>query len=244
MAESEKIKGAAISKLFEELLHLKTLLKLTAVDSDDEYLTLITALVNRNKVPHLVIDTPAGLAQVLAGIDPWHLHFEFTGKDHIKYTFRTIGGKIDNNRIYVKCPQEIVRWQRRELFRLDAPAGTKLCLPLGTIRYELDVIDISIGGTRAMLVRTTSHDLETPPFDDAQIIKDVELIFPSEIIKPPIKIKTIQLKRLKLNPEKSGCEVAFEFYKMSTGEQKRLTDLIYRLQRQALRHRLPLDFEK
>ncbi len=118
--------------------------------------------------------------------------------------------------------------------------GTKLCLPRDTVRYELDVIDISIGGTLATLVRTSSHDLETPPFDDAQTLRDVELVFPSEIMKQPIKIKTVHLKRLKLNSEKTGYEVAFEFYKISTGEQKRLTDLIYRLQRQALRHRLPL----
>jgi hypothetical protein len=38
--------------------------------------------------------------------------------------------------------------------------------------------------------------------------------------------------------------VAFVFYKISKGEQQRLTDLIYRLQRQALRNRLPLGFEK
>ena len=61
MAESEKIKGTAIPKLFEELLHHKTLLKLTVVDTDDEYLTRISALVHRNKVPHLAIDTPEGL---------------------------------------------------------------------------------------------------------------------------------------------------------------------------------------
>ena len=244
MTEFEKIEGAAIPKLFEELLHHKTLLKLTIVGTDDEHLTLITALVNRNKVPHLVIDTPEGLHHAIAEIDPRHLHFEFTGKDHIKYTFRTIGGEIDKNRIYVKCPREVERWQRRELFRLNAPVGTKLCLPHDTVRYELDVIDISIGGTLATLVRTNSHDLETPPFDDAQVLKGVELVFPSEIMKQPIKIKTVQLKRLKLNSEKTGYEVAFEFYKISRGEQKRLTDLIYRLQRQALRHRLPLDLEK
>ena len=47
MAESEKIKSAAIPKLFEELLHYKTLVKLTLVDTDYEQLTLITALVKR-----------------------------------------------------------------------------------------------------------------------------------------------------------------------------------------------------
>jgi c-di-GMP-binding flagellar brake protein YcgR len=240
MAESEKIKSAAIPKLFEELLHYKTLVKLTLVDTDYEQLTLITALVKRNKAPHFVIDSPEELEQAMADIDPWHLHFEFTGKDHIKYTFRTTGAEIDNNRIYVKYPREIDRWQRRELFRLNAPAGTKLCLTQHTARYELGVIDISIGGTLAALVRTNSHELENPPFADTQILKDIELVFPSEIMRQPIKIKTVQFKRMKKNSEKTGYEVAFEFDEISTGEKKRLTDLLYRLQRQALRHRLPL----
>ena len=240
MAESEKIKGAAIPKLFEELLHHKTLLKLTVFDTDYEHPTLITALVNRNKGPHFAIDTPEGFGQATAEIAPWHLHFEFTGKDHIKYTFRCIGGEIDNNRIYVKYPREIERWQRRELFRVNAPAGTKLWLRQDTLRYELDVIDISIGGTLAALVRTSPHDLDKP-FADSRILKDVELVFPSEIMRRPIKVKTVQFKRLRKNSEKTGYEVAFEFYEISRGEQKRLTDLIYHLQRQALRQRLPMD---
>ena len=241
MAESEKIKGAAIPKLFEELLHHKTLLKLTVFDTDYEHPTLITALVNRNKGPHFAIDTPEGFEQATAEIASRNLHFEFTGKDHVKYTFRCIGGKIDSNRIYIKYPREIERWQRRELFRVKAPAGTKLYLPLDTLRYELDVIDISIGGTLAALVRTSPHDLDNPPFADARILKDIELGFPAEIMRRPIKIKAVQLKRLSKNSEKSGYEAAFEFYEISTGEQRRLTDLIYHLQRQALRQRLPMD---
>ena len=71
MAESEKIKSAAIPKLFEELLHHKTLLKLTLADTDYEHLTLITALVTRNNRPHFVIDAPEGLEQATAEIGPW-----------------------------------------------------------------------------------------------------------------------------------------------------------------------------
>jgi c-di-GMP-binding flagellar brake protein YcgR len=241
MAESETIKGAAIRKLFEDLRQHKTPLKLTVVDTDEGHLTRITALVNRNQAPHFVIDTPQGLAHATAKTAPRHFLFEFTGKDHVKYTFRAIGVEIDDNRIYVKCPREVERWQRRELFRLNAPLGTKLCLSHDALRYELDVIDISIGGTLATLVLSGPHDPDAPPFDDARILKNIELVFPSEIMRQPIQIKTVQLKRLKPNSEKTGYEVAFEFDKINTREQKRLTDLIYRLQRQALRHRLPVD---
>ena len=42
MAESEKISGSGITSLFKELLHRRTLLKLSLTDTDFEYLTLVT----------------------------------------------------------------------------------------------------------------------------------------------------------------------------------------------------------
>jgi c-di-GMP-binding flagellar brake protein YcgR len=241
MAESEKIKGAAIPKLFEDLLHHQTLLKLTVVDTDDAHLTLVTELADRNQDPYFAIDIPEGFEQANAAIDIRHLHFEFTGQDNIKYTFRCTRAEVEDNRIFVEYPRVITRWQRRELFRLNAPAGTKLCLRQGELRYELDVIDISIGGTLAALVRTASGQLEKPTFAGTRILKDIELLVPAELMRQPIRIKAVKLRRLIQNSENTGYEIAFEFLEIDAGEQKRLTKLIYRLQRQALRQRLPVD---
>lgn len=241
MGGSEKITGGAISKIFEELLLYKTLLRLTIENTDFENLTLVSGLTTRNKKPHFTIDPPEGFSESAADIDPWCIHFQFTGKDHIKYRFTTIGGEIDDDQIYVKMPQEMKRMQRRELFRLKAPVGTKLCITQHAARHELGVINISIGGSLAALVQTDYHVIENPPFADTQNLTDVKLIFPSGIMRQPIKIKTARIKRMKKNPETTQYEVALEFFKISASEKKRLTDLIYRLQRQYLRHRLPLD---
>ena len=135
------------------------------------------------------------------------------------------------------------RWQRRELFRIVAPLGTKLCLMHDSVRHELGVINISIGGTLAALVQTRSHRFEKAPFADKQFLKDIELIFPSEIMQIPIRIQSAQIRRIKRNSEKTGYKVGFEFYEIDSAEKKRLTDLIYQLQRQHLRQRLPLDLE-
>jgi c-di-GMP-binding flagellar brake protein YcgR len=243
MAENEKINGGAIPKLFKELLHHQTLLKLTVVDGEYEHLTVITDLVNRNDQPHFIIDTPKGLEQAAAAIGSWKLHFEFTGKDHIKYTFTATDAQIDSNRIYIKYPLKITRWQRRGLFRIDAPAGTKLCLTHDTVRHELEVMNISIGGTLAALVQTRSRHFEKAPFADRQFLKNIQLLFPSEIMLTPIRIKAVQIRRIKMNSEKRGYEVGFVFDEIDTDEEKRLTDMIYRLHRQQLRRRLPLDLE-
>lgn len=239
MDEPEKIKGGAIPKLLKELLHHKILLKLTLVDTDYEQLTLITALAERNNAPHFIIDKPTGFQQAAAAADRWQLYFEFTGKDHIRYTFSTTGAEIDKRQIYIPYPRKIERWQRRELFRLDAPTGTRLCLKQNAEQQELDVINISLGGMLAALVQTRTGHLDKAPFADQQFLTDIELVFPPEVMPQPIRIKTVQVRRQEKKSKKSGFEVGLEFCEISTGEKKRLTDLIYQMQRQRLRNRLP-----
>jgi c-di-GMP-binding flagellar brake protein YcgR len=241
MAESEKISGSGITSIFEELLQRKTLLKLILVNTDYEHHTVVTALRRKKKGPHLIIDTPEGFKEAAADIDIWHIRFEFTGKDNIRYVFTTIGGQIAENQILIKMPQKVERKQRRRLFRVNAPAGTKLCFSVHFTRHELEVIDISLGGSLAALVQTDMHVQPNPPFPDIHALKDVELVFPAGISRQPIRIKTAQIKRMKKNPETTRYEMALEFNEISKRDERLLTDLIYRLQRQYLRKRLPID---
>jgi hypothetical protein len=230
MAESEKIRGIRITSMFEELRQRKTLLKLILVDTDFEHLAVVTGLRRKESGSHFIIDTPRGFKEAAADIDIWQIRFEFIGKDNINYVFTTIGGQIAGNQIYIKLPEEMERKQRRKLFRIKQ--GT---------RHELQVIDISLGGSLAALVQTDIHVQPKPPFLDTRPLKDVELIFPAEIFRQSIKIKTAQIKRLKKNPETTRYEIALEFNQISKSDQRLLNDLIYRLQRQSLRKRLPLD---
>lgn len=241
MAESEKIWGSGISSIFEELLQRKTLLKLILVDTDFEHLTRVTGLKRKKNGPHFIIDTPEGFKEAAADIDPWNIRFEFTGKDNINYVFTTIGGQVTGYQICIKMPEEVERKQRRKLFRIDAPAETKLCFSIHATRHELEVIDISLGGSLAALVQTDSPVEQKPPFPDLHALKDVELVFPAEINRQPIRIKTAQIKRVKKNPETTRYEMALEFHQISKHDEKLLNDLIYGLQRQHLRKRLPLD---
>ena len=241
MAESEKIRGIRITSIFEELRQRKTLLKLMLVDTDFEHLAVVTGLRRKESGSHFIIDTPRGFKEAAADIDIWQIRFEFIGKDNINYVFTTIGGQIAGNQIYIKLPEEMERKQRRKLFRINAPAETKLCFSIQGTRHELQVIDISLGGSLAALVQTDIHVQPKPPFLDTRPLKDVELIFPAEIFRQSIKIKTAQIKRLKKNPETTRYEIALEFNQISKSDQRLLNDLIYRLQRQSLRKRLPLD---
>lgn len=241
MAETEKISGDGVTRIFEELLQLKTLLKLVLLDTDFQHPATVTALTAQETGPSFIIDAPEGFREAAADIDRWRIRFEFTGKDNIKYTFKTIGGKIIANQIIIKLPELVERKQRRRLFRINAPAGTTLCFTISVMRYELEVIDISIGGSLAAMVQTATHVYQKQPFPNIGKLKDVELVFPAEICKKPIKIKTAKIKRTKKNPETPRYEMALEFSTINRRHERLLTELIYRLQRQHLRKRLPLD---
>jgi c-di-GMP-binding flagellar brake protein YcgR len=240
MVESENIKGGKITKAFEKLLQNKTLLTIALDNSNYEHLTRVTSLTTRNKTPYFTIDPPEGFAEAVADIGPWYIHFEFTGSDKVKYRFKTIDGEMKGRQIFIKAPRKIERLQRRRLFRIEAPKGTRLCFTLHAVQYELRVINISLGGSLSAVVQTNRQG-SAPPLTPAQVLTEVELIFPQNLKRQPVKIKTVQIKRMKKNPETTHVEVAFEFYELSKGNEILLNDLIYRLQRQYLRKRLPLD---
>ena len=241
MVHFEKITGSAVTRLFEALIQHKIPLKLSLLDTDYESQTQVIKLTDRKKTPHLVMATPKDFAKTIANADGCQIHLEFTGIDRIKYAFTTNDGEIRDQQMYLKLPQELERKQRRELFRLDAPAGTRLFFLTGANRLELQVMNISIGGTLAALVQSITDNHENAPFAVDQMLEDVVLEFPAEILQRPVQIRAVQIKRIERNAETKSVEMGLEFRKISTGEQKRLTDLIYELQRQYLRHRLPLD---
>lgn len=242
MAHFEKITDSAVTSVLETLIQHKIPLKLTLLNTDYENQTHIIALTDRNEAPQMIMDIPKGFEKAAANVDVWKIHFEFIGLDRIHYAFATHGGNMAGQRIVLKPPQELERKQRRELFRLNAPSDTRLYILKDANRLELQVMNISIGGSLAALVQTKADMPADSPFAVDQLLKGVALEFPAEIMQRPIQIKAVQIKRIEHNSETKRYEMGLEFLKISAGEQKRLTDLIYELQRQYLRQRLPLDF--
>jgi c-di-GMP-binding flagellar brake protein YcgR len=188
MTTFEIMTGSAITALFDNLIQHETLLKLTLIDTEYENLTRILKMVDHQKKTHLVIGIPEGFETTAADLDVWQIHFEFNGPDQIKYGFTTVGGEIVDNHLYMKAPQEIERQQRRELFRIDAPKGTRIHFSKAGNRIELEVINTSIGGSLAAWVQTRSDMPENSALTVAQRLEDVALVFPAEILQRPIHV--------------------------------------------------------
>ncbi len=136
--------------------------------------------------------------------------------------------------------QEIHRFQRRKLFRLEAPHGTRLFFNVNDIRYKLLVIDVSLGGTLGVLASLTAQmKQELKPYT-SNLLENAELLFPSKDHKKPgsiVKIKYYQIIRQDRNPVTDKFECAIEFKEVNEAEQKKLTDLFYKWQRDYLRKR-------
>ncbi|MGD8724280.1 MAG: PilZ domain-containing protein, partial [Desulfobacterales bacterium] len=123
----------------------------------------------------------------------------------------------------------------------DAPEGTCIHFSKDGNRLELEVMNISIGGSLAAWAQTRTDMPENSPLAVAQRLEDVALLFPAEVMREPIHIRSLEIKRIEQKPPANRYELGLEFCEISDNEKKRLTDLIYELQRQYLRHRLPVD---
>ncbi|MGD8763371.1 MAG: PilZ domain-containing protein [Desulfobacteraceae bacterium] len=241
MAQTEKIAGQQILGLFEELRHNGTLLRLHLSQKDYSHLTHILDLRKRRKDIFFLIDLPDGFPETNTDTDAWSIYFEFTDKDNVNHSFSTGGGEIIDRNIWLKLPQVVKREQRRKLYRLTAPTGTKLYVNLHSKQYELKVIDISLGGSLGVLAGIQHGDLQDPILSYAGIFENIEVVFPPGEENLRVAIKSAKVKRLGENSLTKQHEYALQFLEIDQNQTKILTDLIYRFQREFLRNRLRIN---
>jgi c-di-GMP-binding flagellar brake protein YcgR len=240
MADKEKIKGNALLQLFTELQMDETPLKMLLPNGDGMQLTQISDICKRKKALHFLINSPAAYGKLSEMTDHSHLNFEFTDIEDIKYVFVADTWELSRETIWIKLPEFAHRYQRRKLFRLEAPPHTRLYFKVNDKRYKLLVINVSLGGTLGVLVSLTKQmEQELGPYN-SKILVNVVLIFPSKDHRKAesiVKIKHCQIIRQERNPVTSKLECAIEFKKISEVEQKKFADLFYEWQRDYLRKR-------
>jgi c-di-GMP-binding flagellar brake protein YcgR len=168
------------------------------------------------------------------------VRFEFADLENIKYVFETDSWKLSRETVWVELPKFVHRFQRRKLYRLEAPHGTRLFFNLNDKRYKLLVINVSLGGTLGVLASLTAQmERELNPYT-SKLLKNAELLFPSRDHKKAgsiVNIKYYQLVRQERNPISNKFECAIEFKEISQAQQKKLTHLFYKWQREYLKRR-------
>lgn len=244
MKKAEQIQGKSISGVLEQLQKDRTLVKMHLLGKDYDRLTIVTDIRTRNKVPFFLVDYPPGFREAIAGVEHWKIHFEFTGKDNIQYVFRTSGGEIFRDQIWIRFPDSITREQRRKYFRLTVPSGAKIRFERNSITYEINVVDVSLGGCLGVLAASHERIKGKEFLRTGETLRHIQLEFPSEEGAMKVYIKEALISRREKAPVTGRYRYGLEFTKIEENEEKVLTELIYRFQREFLRERLPMgDFE-
>ena len=176
MAEIEKIHEESLLPLFTELQANQTPLKMQLTNSDASHLRYITDIRKRKRALHLVINCPDGDPDLSAEMGHSNLQFEFTDNENIKYAFEAADWELADDSVWIKFPDFIKRFQRRKLYRLDAPHGTRLYFSVNGIRYKLLVINVSLGGTLGVLVSLTKQMEDELKGYNSKTLEDVELV--------------------------------------------------------------------
>ena len=236
----EKIEGKNIADILKTIKKDKTLIKMRLPGKDYECLTIITNVFPFKQINAFMIDSPKDFQPAFGSLNNIKMHFEFTGKDNLSYTFKTSGGEIHHDEIKVKFPDFINRKQRRKDFRLEVPPGTRLHVKINSKLHKMTVLDVSLGGTLITLIGSMSESENKQYFKVGKSFEDIELLFPMEGKSFKSKIKKATIVRVvKGSPKPKNC-CALQFVSIDKNEEKALTKFIYKYQQQLLRKRLRL----
>ena len=236
----EKIEGENIADILKTIKRDKILINMRLPGKDYECLTIITNVFPFKQKNAFMIDSPKDFHPVFGGLNNIKMHFEFTGKDNLSYTFKTSGGEVHHDEIKVKFPDFINRKQRRKDFRLEVPPGTRLHVKINSKLHKMTVLDVSLGGTLITLIGSMSESENKQYFKVGKSFEDIELLFPMEGKSFKSKIKKATIVRVvKGSPKPKNC-CALQFVSIDKNEEKALTKFIYKYQQQLLRKRLRL----
>jgi len=230
--------------IFQRLKKNRTLVKLQLLGHDYDRLTLVTEIGDRKDKPYFVVDYPHGFREAAAGAEAWNLRFEFIGEDNLLHHFKTSGVVILPEGLRIPFPDVIERRQRRKHFRLHVPPGTRIYAERQSEKLTMSLINVSVGGAFGALARMTDPS-ETPPvFNAGEDLTHLQLRFPAgEGMEEggdglTVWIKKARVLRIEKNPLTQKYRYALQFLEMDKQQEKYLTDLIYRFQRDRLRKRV------
>jgi|GEM_PF-313478 len=237
MEDPEKIEGKNLLNLLKALQKDKTLIKMNLPGRDFERITLITRVRHRRQNPVFLIDYPQGFREAVVDIKNVKMHFEFTREDKVNYYFNAYGWAIYRDEIGVRFPECIERIQRRKDFRLPVPPDTKLYSQLDSTLLEMKALNVSLGGTLALLVGRKESDKESPIFNTGEYLSDIKMVFPLEEGDLSVRIEKAMVVRLGEDPSNKKNCCALQFVSMEAKEEKALTEFIYKYQRRLLQEK-------
>jgi len=145
----QKIHGKRRFEVFKQLKKEKTHIRMKMQRLNYEELTTITDVRTKGKTHFFIIRTPRNFNDVAADFESQHINFEFNSKDGMQCVFSCTSGNILDKEAWIPFPEFIEQIQRRKDFRLGFQEGTILHFEMDSVKYKMNLINLSMGGACA-----------------------------------------------------------------------------------------------
>lgn len=236
MQSYDRISGPKITDFVAQLIKDQTLVKVYLAQSDFEHLTVILEARNIDNTPSFRIDPPKGLWSAIQRHESDGLSFEFTGFDKLTHRFEAKFSSRDSEDIWLAYPDHIQRYQLRSNFRIKVPQGAQSIMHIEDSQVRMRIDNVSLGGVFCHC-RNAHKDLLKELKGYVQLV----LVIVLEGESHQLTIDKANVIRMESIARPKYFGVAFEFVRTKISAQRRLTQLIYDLQRVYLKNRLKID---
>ena len=240
MDDYGKIRGAKVAQTFQYLLDRKILIKIAVKGASFENVSVLTDIDLDSPTPRFCIDPPEGMRDALQLKKKCALYCEFNGEDKVLYNF-SLAIEDWHGDFWFPLPAEIERIQRRRNFRLQAPMGTVLTLRQLEPPVKLLVVDFSLGGLLCMVESLRAGKDKRRQLFKGRTLNNIDLTFEEAEKTVLIRIRRARIVRTGRNPNTNHEQYAFEFIAIDRAEEKKLTQVLYGMQRKLLRQRVSLE---
>lgn len=236
-----KIQGKSRLAVFEQLKKEKPLIRMKIQRLDYEELTTITDVRTKGKTHFFIISIPKKFTDIAADYERQHIHFEFNSKDGMQFVFICTSGKILDKEIWIPFPEFIEQIQRRRDFRLGFQEGTSLHFEMDSVKYKMDLINLSMGGGCAEIPTIKDETEKFPALKSGDNLLGVNIVSSSQDDNLKVHIKKASIIRVDDRKNNNGYSLGLQFLDIEREEVNKLKKMIYDLQRYFLQRRLKPD---
>ena len=235
--EAEKIQDIKRFEIFKALAEDQPFVNVRMKGGGYERLTTVGPIRRQGKFHYFQVDYEENLQKAIQQRSKWELHFEFLGRDKLRYSFVCSTAETSAREIWLRMPDTIWRHQRRNYFRIRPldPVFTVFDHPAG--RFEHEVINISLGGM--LFAGKHLENQQRPELNPQDKIKNIFIRAPLENEEIQLHIRRGKILRIEKTSTQTLRFYGVKFTDIDVNQEKILNDLIYQLQRINLRKRIP-----
>ena len=237
MATSEKIRREDTLSLWKTLKQDKTPITLSLLDKSAQWSVTANDVRTKRRRLYLVMDDNQSLRSELKDSPDLRLSMSFTDRNNVPHRCDISSCRLNRSGIWLEIPETIERYQRRKIFRIEAPSGSELSLNIGGKDYSLLLIDVSINGALGLMSHMKSWSDAPALGQQGETLADAVLVFKTRSGPQRVHIAECTIRRLEPHEATGKMQYGLEFTAIDEDNEQLLTKMIYEFQREYLRRR-------